>query len=206
MQPIKSLIQELNTKDQEKIFNAFKIMDSNIQELLNRIKGLELRNLKFYCRAGRLVDQTIVNGGAYVLLTTTDHPQFGNMHDNTNDSDKIFIRRSGVYDVAGCIQFPATAGGTFRSVRIDVTRNGAIASITSHRDHPIAPVIQVLNCSTTRYLYVGDVLQLFCGHDVPAGLDITGNFPQAPTLTATERAEDLYPEDYGLLNPEANTR
>jgi hypothetical protein len=202
MKSAKSLIQELNTKDQGKIFNALVIIDNNTQELLNRIKALEIRNMMYYVVVTHSVNQNIATGAALVFNTTI-YPQFGNMHDNTNNNDKVFIRRDGVYHINAGAVLGANAGGTFRTLAIALTRNGATINIAGS-ETLVANINLGLNAGISYYCYVGDYIQVSLIHDIPGNLVVLTN--AMTFLSVTERMEDLYPIDYGNFDPEINTR
>jgi hypothetical protein len=210
MQSIKSLIQELNTKEQSKLFNAFKILDDNNQELLNRIKAIEKRNLKYYCRVGRGSNQDIPDN-AYTAINfdITDYPQFGNMHDNVRDNEKIFVRRTGVYHLSAGVSLESDTAGTERRLAIAV--NGVRICETNYIVHAlnIGPRLSV---STNAYLYENDNVTALLYQNSGGILvnvfvaGLVGRISFMPHLVVTERREDLDPSQYGLLNPEANMR
>lgn len=190
-----------------KEFEIFKILDNNINELLARVVKLEARNMRYYCRAYRATDQSIPdNTNTFINFTNTDYPQFGNMHDNTNNNDGIYIRRTGVYYLGGAVVFASSAGGGSRLLAIDIIRGGTTFS-------PVAPTIQVtpagtqrLNCFTAYYLYVDDIVKLRVLQTSGGPLDVLFSGTDTPHLVVSERMEDLSPDQYGLLNPEANMR
>lgn len=192
---------------QPKEYEAFKLLDININELLVRVEKLEARNMRYYCYAYRGSDQTIANNTpTFINFTGTVYPQFGNMHDNTNNNDGIYIRRNGVYYLSGAVVFASSAGGGNRLLAIDIIRGGT--TIT-----PVAPTITVtpagtqrLNCSTMYYLYVDDIVKLRVLQTSGGPLDVSFFSTDTPNLIVSERMEDLDPSQYGLLNPEANMR
>ena len=96
MRSIKGFVEQVR-KDRPLEFDAYNILEKNNQELQKRINALEKKNLKYYVRAWRSSNQSINNNTAtYIDFNATLYPQYGDMHDNVNDDDKVFIRRNGV--------------------------------------------------------------------------------------------------------------
>lgn len=201
MQNIRSIISELNKLKSKPEYVAIGILDSNITELLNRIKALEERNLRYYCLVSRDAIQVIPTGIlTSINFNTTEHPQYGNMHDNAVDNTNIYIRRNGVYYIHACIHFEGSSAGTYRAIEILRIRNGATTSIASHSSGPLAAAAPLhLSVSIARYLYVDDIIQLAVEHDVNPDLDINAHADHSPILVVSERREDLSPEEYGLI-------
>jgi hypothetical protein len=205
MKSIKTLVQEVNVTQRRKEYDAYNILDDNIFELLNRIEKLEAKNLKYHCRVHSDANQAIPTGpGAALTFNVTEYPQFGNMHDNTIDNTKIFIKRNGVYHVSAEIQWEASAAGTLRQVQIRITRNAGTFIACSQRI-PNANIITSINCATSLFLYRDDYVEVLGTQDSGGPLNSTANYPR-PFLEVTERMEDLYPSEYGLLDPNKNMR
>jgi hypothetical protein len=211
MQSIKALITKFNRLDSSELFNALKILDSNNQELKNRISQLEKQSLQYHCRIGHLTNQNVPTSTYTPLqFTFTDFPQFGNMHSNTFDQSAITIRRSGVYTVSALAMFEASSGGSERRAAILV--NGL--RVNEVNAAPNAAILARLSLSLTLYLYQRDRVQLACWQDTGGNLAVFGTaVPYSdrqicftPFLSVTERREDLDISQYGLLNPEENTR
>ncbi len=208
MKRILSLVEHLNSfKDRQKEFNAFKGLDDNCEELLNRIKAIELRNMKYFCTVQSNQIQLIIPAGLVVTFNITVYPQFGNMHNNTGvDNANVYIRRNGVYHLAAGVQIEGGAGPTFREARILVTRDGVINTVVLTR-LPNVAINMAWTLSRSMYLYTGDIVQLYLGHDGVASFDLMADTDLGtPFLSVSERMEDLDPNQYGLLNPEENMR
>lgn len=206
MKSIKSLIQETKVKGLDKEHEALKIIDDNFMEIFNKIRNLEERNLQYYCSVHHSATVAYAAGTSILPFNSTNYPQYGNMHDNTNNNDKIFIRRSGVYVVAGELQLGATGGGTFRTIAVRYNRGGVpIVAVSTRVLAPAGAVMIAINCATAVYLYAGDTVELIFAHDAGVNIDVTANFPR-PSLVVMERREDLVPSEYGLLNPDENMR
>lgn len=209
MKSIKALIQELNVLRNTNEYKYLSLIDEHISSIENRIDNIEKRNMRYYCRVYRNAIQTIPNGVlTAIVFNQTEYPQFGNMHDNVNSNNQIHIRRDGVYYITGGVQFASNSSGTYREVGIYLIRGGVTAALAIHSNGPLGAVGVSLHLpvSTVYYLRVGDSLFLGVLHNVVAGLDIEVDFPHSPYLAASERMEDLSPDQYGLLNPEANMR
>ena len=205
MKNSKPFIQILRD-EQPELYQAFVVADDNIRELLARITKLEERNLRYFCRAKHSTTQVIPNNATTTVnLNTTDYPQFGNMHDNTANNDKIYIRRDGVYYITANVVFDVNATG-IRQANIALTRNGATTAIAVDRDAAFATLGGILNPATMYYCREGDYIQLQVFQNSGGNLDLLQVSDYSPTLLVSERREDLYPFQYGLLNPELNTR
>lgn len=209
MKSIKSLIQELNLLRNTYEFKSLSIIDEHITALENRISNIEKRNMRYFVRVYSEIVQTIPTGVLTALLfERTEYPQFGNMHSNTIVPSRIHIRRNGVYYISGCAHMAVSNAGTYREISINLIRNGIIYTLCGQTSPPLgaAGAFLHLSTSTMYYLYDGDDIFLAIQHNVAAGLDTFPEYPHSPTLAVSERMEDLYPFEYGLLNPEANTR
>lgn len=193
--------------DRKVIYTSLAQCDLNFKEFGARLDKLEAKNLKYHCRAYSNVAVNIVGTGASVQipLNQTEYPQFGNMHDDTNNNNTIFIRRNGVYTCSCGVQWqPNSAGG--RILVIDLIRGGATRSIAvTSISNMLAGQGQWQNVSTTYYLYEGDQVRLRVNNTSGVALDVLGTYPFSPYLSVTERMEDLDPSEYGLLDPNANT-
>lgn len=209
MKSIKSLIQELNLLRNTYEFKSLSVIDDHITKLENRVNAIEKRNMRYYARAYSEVVQNIPGGvTTVILLERTEFPQFGNMHDNVNVNSQMYIRRNGVYYISAGIHLSVSLAGTYRDFHIDLSRNGVPVTLAGHSSPPLgaAGALLHLHTSTVYYLYVGDLIYLSLIHNAPAGLSTVPEYPHSPYLAVSERMEDLDPSQYGLLNPEANTR
>lgn len=207
MKSIKSLIQELNLLRGTWEFKAMSLVDEHITELESRVRNLEARNMKYFCKAIRTTVQTIPIGVlTNINFDSTVYPEFGNMYNNVNPA-RIWIRRSGVYCMFACVQFEASNVGTYREIEIDRVRNGVIGSIVGHSSGPAGGTAALhLSVAAVDYLYEGDYLTLAVLHNANPDLDIEAHGEHSPVLAVSERMEDLDPTQYGLLNPERNMR
>lgn len=209
MKSVKSLIQELNFKRDSWEFKALSLIDDHVSILEAKVKALESRNMRYFVRAHKTtVTVVAANVLTAIAFNATEYPQFGNMHDNTVQPARIYIRRNGVYNMFGAVQFESSAGGTYREVGIYLIRNGVTTALAIHSNGPLgaAGVSLHLPVSTAHYLYVDDIIFLAVLHDTAPNLDIEIDYPHSPYLAVSERMEDLDPSQYGLLNPEANMR
>ncbi len=208
MKSIKSLLVELNILRDTNEYRSLSLVDDHIKEIEDRLKKLEARNLQYYCRAHRDIDQVIPTGvPTAVIFTLTDYPQFGNMHDVASFPERFYIRRTGVYHVYGCVHFEAVVGGTYRTIDINLNRGGVVTTIAEFTGPPAGGAVPVhYQVSTAYYFYEEDFITLAVIHDVSPNLDIIADIPHAPVLVAVERREDLDPSQYGLLVPELNMR
>jgi len=205
MKSIRDLVIEIKT-ERPKEFNAFNIIDDNIKDLLSRVEALEKRNLQYYSYAYSNNNQSLTTGVVTPInLELTQFPQLGNMHDNVNDNDKIFIRRNGIYVVSGISRIAANATGQ-RQIIIQLIRSGATFRVANSQILPNAAYDSTLSACGIQYLYVGDYLQLCLYQDSGGPLNslaVPANI--MPRLVVMERKEDLDPSQYGLLNPDSNT-
>ncbi len=210
IQSIKHLIQHLNVKDVEKKreYDAFSITDNNVLALQNRILALEKKNMRYFCRAYRSTDQSIpINTPTNISFDKTEYPQWGSMHDNTILPSRIYIRRSGLYQIHAGVQFGPSSGGTTREVYIALNRGGVISILAEHTNGPAPGANSIhLPVSTVYYLYEDDFILLTVLHDVNPSLNIEGDYPHSPYLAVIERPEDLDPSQFGSLDPNANMR
>lgn len=208
MKSIKGLIQGLKIEERADEFNAFKIMDDNFQTVQERLDALEKRNLKYFCAVHRTTVQVIPqNVKTNIEFDFTEHPQFGNMHDNANTNERVYIRRNGVYHISGGLQFEGSSAGTIRELAIVLVRGLNTYELTDETHGPLtgnAPLH--MSIATSFYLYTGDYITLAATHDVAGGLDVEVDYPHSPCLRVAERMEDLSPDEYGLLDPDANMR
>ena len=205
MKSIRPLIEDLPANERSREFDAYTRLADRIKLLEDKVKKLGSLNLKYFVRAYRNIDQTLNPGTTVIALTNTEYPQFGNMHDNVNDNNYIFIRRSGVYTLAAAIQWAANATGTFRQVAIRLLRGGVTTVLVSQRAAVNAALL-TQDCGCDWYCYLNDRIEMVGVHDAGVAINVTANNPQSPFLSVTERMEDLKIEDLGLLDPGLNTR
>lgn len=210
MKSIQELIQQINkeeSKERKREYDTFRQLDDNILELNDRIINLEKKNLKYFCRAYKEADHSAPTGISTVPLDKTEHPQFGNMHSNTIENTKIWIRRDGVYHISGGVVFAASAAGSVRGVLIRLTSSRGVFYIASLQMPPLAaPAQPSPEAGTSYYLYEGDYLELQVNQNTGVNLDVLALYARSPFLSVTERMEDLDPSQFGLLDPNANTR
>lgn len=209
MKSIKSLIQELNILRNTWEFKSLSLVDEHIAALEDRVNNIEKRNMRYFCRAYSSAVQAIPNGVLTAInFEKTEHPQFGNMHDNTVQPSRIYIRRNGVYYISTGTHLSLSAAGTYREISISLIRGGVVSTLAGQSSPPLgaAGAFLHLHTSTIYYLYIGDIISTTVIHNVAAGLDTVPEYPHSPYLAVSERMEDLDPSQYGLLNPEANTR
>lgn len=210
MKSIKALIQELNVLRNTNEYKSLSLIDEHIKGLEDRVGNIEKRNMRYFVRAYNTAIQTIPGGGVVTALTfnSTEHPQFGNMHSNTITPAQFFIRRDGVYYMSGGVHMAVSNAGTYREIHVGLVRNGVTVTLAGQTSPPLgaAGAFLHLHISSIHYLYRDDVVFLAMSHNVAAGLDTVPEYPHSPYFAVSERMEDLDPSQYGLLNPEANTR
>lgn len=212
MRSITQLIQEINKDDPERKreYDAFKQLDDNIIELNNSILALEKKNMRYYCRAYRAASFTIPNLAVTAIpLDRTEYPQFGNMHSDTVENTKIWIRRSGVYHISGGLTWSSSSAGTYRylHIRLVSSKTGTVHLCSNGAPPMAVGAPNALNVACSYYLYEGDYIELTANQDSGAGgASVLILYPESPFLAVAERMEDLDPSQYGLLDPSANMR
>lgn len=205
MKSISQLIQHLGIKkdfESKQLFNALKLMDNNVIFLNSKIRNIEKRNLQYFCNVQNSATQSLTNNSV-VGFNTTIYPQFGNMHDDSVENTRIYIRRAGVYQISGGVIFSASALGTYRAIVIRVTRDGSAANIAGAQV-PNTNVNIILNGARSYYLYENDFVDMIVQHDAGAGIDITS--AARTYLSVSERMEELSPSNYGSIDPDENMR
>lgn len=208
MKSIKSLIEELNLLRNSWEFKSLSLIDEHITALESRVRGLEAKNMRYYAKAWRSTAQLIPqNVVTLVQFNSTLYPQFGNMHDNINVPERIYIRRTGVYYIYACVQWEANAVGSLREITIQKISNGVITELSGQSGAPAGANILHQSLPAFDYLYEGDYIALTAFTNGPVGgLNIESHEGHSPVLAVSERLEDLNPSEYGLLNPSANMR
>lgn len=213
MKSIKSLIEELNLLRNSWEYKSLSLVDEHMTLLENRINNIEKRSMRYFCSARATIVQTIPTGVATaVTFNTTEYPQFGNMHDNVRDNDKVFIRRNGVYSISCGFMFELGVGAPVHNeiMLLGLFRNGVqyyIGIDQYHQGHPV--YYRSMDVAIDYYCYEMDILQMFVYHDtgvMPLDSYVGNPLHRSVYLSASERMEDLNPSQYGLLNPEQNMR